>query len=460
MNKSFESIWRALQKMRGSADVFELSHMMLYALLFKHRKMEWDTIAEPNVEIRQELFKNIMCHEYIALDPYIWNDAPNSFDNIRNIANIALRAYEEKHHIDPGTLANTFLRLADRMDTKTIKNIFSIAASVEFESYDEIYAFSEYMVLRMTETHTRSFSGSTTNPTIAKLEAALLDCKDSMTLYDGFCGTGISVNKIAGKNTKIIMQDINPEMVSIAVILCILGDKNILEAGCDDALWNVNHYLEFDRVIAEPPFGAKFGKEYAEYMFANEQLPDKNIDGEGLVIFHVLDFLKDQGLAAVLLPTGFLFKGGKALNARKILLDMNVIDAILDLPEGCLPGTYVPAVILILKKDRTTDDVLMIDAKGFFRREKRGMALITDEGIAMIAKAYKEREIKEGFSAAPTIKEIADAGYGLSVAKYVAAPIAIQEKESIEELLSKYVEKQSVLLALDKELDSLRKKYV
>jgi hypothetical protein len=459
MNKTLENnLWIAIQKMRGKADLLELNHMMLYALLFKHQEMVWDSIADSDNEIRQELFKHKMGHEYVALYPYILN-RKDGLDSVRDVAHTVLSAYEEKNHIDSGILYSAFDRLIHRIDAETIISLFSIMDTIQFESYSELYDLAEYLILRAMESLSRS-SVLSINPTIAKLEAALLDCRDSMTLYDGFCGTGISVNKIASKGTKISMQDLHPDMVSIASILCILGGKNILRAGCDNALWNTDHDLEFDRVIAEPPFGAKFGKEYAEYMFQNEQIPDKNIEGEGLVIFHVLNFLKDQGLAAVLIPTGFLFKGGKALNARKILLDMNVIDAIFELPEGCLPGTYVPAAILILKKARTTNDILMIDTKSLFRREKRGMALITDEGIAVIAKAYNERTIKEGFSAAPTLKEIVDADYGLSVAKYVSVPIVAQEKESIEKVRSQYAEKQSMLLNLEKELESLREKYV
>lgn len=435
MNKHVDYIWAMLQRVRGAASIRNTCQMVLYALLLKHNDMN------PGF---QERFYS-----------YFYSSGMRMYD----VINILRRYEEEYYKLDKGVLRDAFNKLANYMKEDTIKIIFQVVGQIEFESTDELYDTAEELICKAAEKSGREYAGYSTNPTVANLEAGLLACESSMTLYDGFCGTGISVNRIAKKDTKIFMQDIDLDTVSIAVILCILGDKNICAAGCGDALWNVDHDLEFDRVIAEPPLGVKYGKDYIEYMFQNEQLPDKNVDGESLAVFHVLDFLKSDGLATVLLPPGFLFRGGKALNTRKLLLEMNVLDAIVELPEGCLPGTYIPAVILMLKKNRGTNDILMIDAKGLFKREKRGMALITDEAIEKVVQTYRERAVIDGFSAAPTLEAIADADYGLSVAKYVTAPIEVLEKESIADLLAKYKEKQSQLLDVEKELNSLRDRY-
>lgn len=462
--KQTESLWTMIQRIRGVEDIRDVCHMTLYILLIKQTDMIWKELttafSDADVRTRREIFNTMMGFEYketCSLSHFAGHR--ERIIEMYNIQDI-LVGYEKKHSISFGILEGAFFDLIKKLPKEMILEIISFIEIMNVQSHEVLYGIAENLVLQMTEKAGRSMGETSTNITLAKLEARLLDCGSSMTLYDGFCGTGISVNKVAAKDTKITINDINLLSVSIATILCILGEKNLKGAYCSDTLLNPKDGVEFDRIVSEPPFSVKYSKDYIERIYYRGGIPDKSIDGDSLAVFHTINHLKPDGKATILLPTGFLFRGGKTKNTRKLLLEMNVIDAIIELPEGCLPSTYVPSVLLILNKNRDADNILMISAKGLFRREKRGMSLISDEGIHKIDDMYRRRAVIDGLSSAPTIEEISKADYELSVAKYVIPAISTPERGSIKQLAVDYNDRQKQLQALEKELTTLRKRFI
>lgn len=459
-----ETLWTTIQRIRGVADIRDVCHMALYALLLKQTDMIWTEMGNAFPEMseheRHELFMLKMGFRYetsCALS-YLSNLYGSLLEAHK--ARDVFNEYEKKYHIAYRILEKPFHELISKMSKEVILTIFDAVEALAVESKEQLYDIAEDLILKIAERAGRSMSESSTNATLAKLEARLLGCDSSMTLYDGFCGTGISVNKAAAKDTKIFIHDVNLEMVSIASILCILGQKKLERADCGDTLLDSEYSTKFDRIVSEPPFSVKYSKNYITSIFFSGGIPDKNVDGDSLAVFHCINKLKDDGKAVILLPAGFLFRGGKTRNARKLLLEMNVIDAVIELPEGCLPGTYVPSVLLILNKNRDADNVLMISAKGLFRREKRGMSLISDEGIQKIDNMYRGRAVVDGLSSNPTIEEISKADYELSVAKYVIPAVTTPERESIKQLTMDYNDRQKQLQVLEKELTTLRKKFI
>ncbi len=463
MNQA-ESLWTMNQKLRGVADIRDVCHMTLYALLLKQTDMIWEEIGnafpEISVHERHEIFIGKMGFKYemnCSL-PFL-SKLYGSLLEAHKVQDV-LDEYEKKYHIDYGILGKPYYELIRQMPKEIILRIFTAIASISVKSKEELYDIAEYLILKSTERAGRSMSECSTNVSLAKLEAKLLECDSSMTLYDGFCGSGISVNRTAAKDTKIYIRDIDLKIASIAAILCILGQKNIGRVECSDTLLETEYETKFDRIVSEPPFSVRYSKDYTDKVYYSGGIPDENIDGDGLPVFHCINQLKDDGKAVILLPMGFLFRGGKTQNVRRILLEMNVIDVIIELPEGCLPGTYAPSVLLILKKNRNDDNILMISAKSLFRKEKHGRALINDAGIDKIVDIYRRRAVIEGLSSAPTIEEIERADYGLSVAKYVVPVVESLEKESIKQLVSKYNEKQEQLQNIEKELVALRNRFI
>lgn len=461
MTNQTGNLWTVIQKLRGVANIQDVCHIALYALLLKQIDMIWEevVIASPGLDNNERgmIFEMQMGFSHEEKDSLLRVYGEADYEGkVRNI----LYGLEKKFNIPHGILVDPFSDIKRKMQYGPIRMIHAAVDELSFESKVDLYETAEYLVLRMAGKADRSTGGTSTNVTLAELVSRLLRCDSTMTLYDGFCGTGIFVNKVAAKDTKLFIRDINIDMVSIATILCILGQKQLGRVECGDTLLNPGYIGKFDRIVAEPPFSVKHSKDYIERIYYSGRIPDKNIDGDSLAVFHCIDQLKDEGKAIIILPMGFLFRAGKTRNARKILLEMNVIDTIIELPEGCLPGTYAPAVMLILNRNRDADNILMINAKGLFRREKRGMALINDEGIDKIDDIYQRRAIVDGLSSAPTIRDIETADYGLSVAKYVVPTAEVPERESIKQLIMDYSDRQEQIHDLEKELFALRKRFV
>lgn len=73
---------------------------------------------------------------------------------------------------------------------------------------------------------------------------------------------------------------------------------------------------------------------------------------------------------AIVLPHGVLFRGAAEGVIRKKLLEDGHIDTVIGLPANLFFGTSIPTTVIILKKNRTTRDVLFIDASKEFTKGK------------------------------------------------------------------------------------------
>ena len=82
-------------------------------------------------------------------------------------------------------------------------------------------------------------------------------------------------------------------------------------------------------------------------------IPPKSI-GDYAFIQHMLKSLSDDGRMAVVLPHGALFRGASEGIIRQRILEDNLIDAVIGLPENLFYGVSIPATIVIFKKNRNT----------------------------------------------------------------------------------------------------------
>jgi len=90
-------------------------------------------------------------------------------------------------------------------------------------------------------------------------------------------------------------------------------------------------------------------------------------------LLHGLHYLKDDGVMAIILPHGLLFRGGREKAIREKLLRDGHIDTVIGLPANLFYSTGIPVSILVLKKCKKLDDVLIINAAapGNFKKGKR-----------------------------------------------------------------------------------------
>ncbi len=107
-------------------------------------------------------------------------------------------------------------------------------------------------------------------------------------------------------------------------------------------------------------------------------------------LLHGFHFLKDEGVMAIILPHGVLFRGGAEERIRTELLEDGHIDTVIGLPANLFYSTGIPVCILVLKKCKKPDDVLFINAAEHFVKGKRQNQL-SAENIAQIIATYQFR---------------------------------------------------------------------
>lgn len=185
---------------------------------------------------------------------------------------------------------------------------------------------------------------------------------------------------------------------------------------------------KFDAVVANPPFSYRWEpKDEASQdpRFKNHGVAPKSA-ADFAFLLHGLHYLKDDGVMAIILPHGVLFRGGKEADIRTKLLTDGHIDTVIGLPPNLFYSTGIPVCILVLKKCKKPDDVLFINAADHFVKGKRQNQL-TDEHIQKIVSTYQNRDELERYSKRVSMERIAEEGYNLNISRYVST--AENEKE-------------------------------
>ena len=119
-----------------------------------------------------------------------------------------------------------------------------------------------------------------------------------------------------------------------------------------------------------------------------------------------------------ILPHGVLFRGAREGKIRRRLLDNNLIDAVIGLPEKLFDVTSIPVCLMIFKKNRKNKDILFIDAGREFDKE-RNQNVLTDENIKKIVETYKKRENVDKYAHVASLAEIKENDYNLNIPRYV-----------------------------------------
>jgi type I restriction enzyme M protein len=136
-------------------------------------------------------------------------------------------------------------------------------------------------------------------------------------------------------------------------------------------------------------------------------------------LLHGFHYLKDEGVMAIILPHGVLFRGGAEERIRTKLLKDGHIDTVIGLPANLFYSTGVPVCILVLKKCKKPYDVLFINAAEHFEKGKRQNQM-TDEHIAKIVETYQHRKEEGRYSRRVELEEIAKNDYNLNISRYVS----------------------------------------
>ena len=129
---------------------------------------------------------------------------------------------------------------------------------------------------------------------------------------------------------------------------------------------------------------------------------------------HMLSWLAVNGTAAIVEFPGVLYRGGAEQKIRKYLIDNNYVDTVIQLPPDLFFGTTIATCIIVLKKSKTDNEVLFIDASAEFVHQGNKNKL-TEANQATILDAFTEREDTDHFAKLVPNDEIAENGYNIAV---------------------------------------------
>lgn len=185
---------------------------------------------------------------------------------------------------------------------------------------------------------------------------------------------------------------------------------------------------KFDAVVANPPFSYRWEPNQAlgeDVRFKNYGLAPKSA-ADFAFLLHGFHFLKQDGVMAIILPHGVLFRGGAEARIRTKLLTDGNIDTVIGLPANLFFSTGIPVCILVLKKCKKPDDVLIINAAEHFEKGKRQNQL-RQEDIDKIVRTYQYREEEPRYSRRVSMAEIEQNDFNLNLSRYVSTAEAEKE---------------------------------
>jgi len=263
-------------------------------------------------------------------------------------------------------------------------------------------------------------------------------------VLDFACGSGsllLNVRKHIGPHGigKIYGQEKNITTYNLARM-------NMLLHGVKDSEFEIHHgdsllndwdilnemnpakKLECDAVVANPPFSYRWEPTETlgeDFRFKSYGLAPKSA-ADFAFLLHGFHFLSDQGIMAIILPHGVLFRGGAEERIRTKLLKDGHIDTVISLPANLFFSTGIPVCILVLKKCKKPDDVLFINASGHFEKGKRQNRLLP-EHIEKIVSTYQFRKEEERYSMRVSMERIEKEGYNLNISRYISTAKSEEE---------------------------------
>ena len=209
----------------------------------------------------------------------------------------------------------------------------------------------------------------------------------------------------------------------------------------------------FDAVVANPPYSANWDnneRKLKDPRFADYGKLAPKSKADYAFVLHSLYHLNQEGTMAIVLPHGVLFRGAAEAKIRQTLIEKNYLHAVIGLPTNLFYGTGIPTIILVFKKNRTTRDILFIDASNEFEKGKNQNTLSAEQ-IDKIVTTYTNRVDVDKYAHVATLKEIEENEYNLNIPRYVDT-FEEEEELDIYEINKLLAKDDEEIAALEKEI--------
>lgn len=252
-------------------------------------------------------------------------------------------------------------------------------------------------------------------------------------VYDPACGSGsllLKFAKILGRQNVrqgFYGQEINITTYNLCRINMFLHDIGYekFNIGHGDTLTEPLHWDDepFEAIVSNPPYSIKWEGDDNPILINDERFSPAGVlapksKADLAFIMHSLSWLATNGTAAIVCFPGVMYRGGAEQKIRRYLIDNNYVDCIIQLPDNLFFGTSIATCIMVLKKSKTENSTLFIDASKECVKVTNNNKLSADN-IQNILNAYEERTDKEHFTQMVSNDKIAENDYNLSVSSYV-----------------------------------------
>lgn len=312
----------------------------------------------------------------------------------------------------------------------------------------------------------------TTPVQVSQLIARLVQPMAGDAVADPCCGSGsllIACSQWASLNSDskecaLFGQEINGNTWALARMNMILHgeDKSQLVWGDtlrEPRLLDNGTLRKFEVVVSSPPIALRdWGYEQAKYDKYERYwrgIPPRK-SGDYAFLSHMVETLHpSKGRMVMVVSLGVLFRGAAESEIRKKLLQENLIDAVIALPPKMFPHTGIAVVLLVLRKQKTDENVLFIDASSSFKHGKI-QNILREEDASRIEHTYLERKDVDRYARLVSRKEVFENDCNLAVARYVH--VDIDENEEEIDLLKVQEERAQLkveLAALENKLSTL-----
>jgi type I restriction enzyme M protein len=490
-NQLGKTLWAIADQLRGAMSADDFRDYMLAFLFLRHlsdnyeaaAKLELDTdypaharnplsewyaqnpedTAAFEVQMRRKL-------HYVVLPEYLWR----SITYMAHRQNIELLDTLEKgfHYIENESFSSNFQGLfseinlsSDKLGRKyddrnalLCKVITRIADGLDkFSSEgDTLGDAYEYLIGEFAAGSGKKAGEFYTPQQVSDVLSAIvtLDSQDPTTgsrkrierVLDFACGSGsllLNIRRRMGPNAigRIYGQEKNITTYNLARM-------NMLLHGVRDTEFEIYHgdtltndwevlrtpnpaaRLQFDAIVANPPFSYRWEPNEAladDPRFSSYGLAPKSA-ADFAFLLHGFHYLAREGVMAIILPHGVLFRGGAEARIREKLLKDGNIDTVIGLPANLFYSTGIPVCILILKKCKRPDDVLFINAAKLSIKSKvKKQNELTPDDIHRIVDTYQHRKEEAKFSRRVSLQEIEENEYNLNITRYVSTAVAEEE---------------------------------
>ena len=294
----------------------------------------------------------------------------------------------------------------------------------------------EYLIKNFASTSGKKAGEFYTPPEVSQVMALLVAPKEGDEICDPTCGSGSLLMKCGrlirehsgSRKYALYGQEAIGSTWALAKMNMFLHGEDNHRIEWGDTIRNPKlldgdaTLKHFDIVVANPPFSLeKWGHDGAEadkFSRFRRGVPPRT-KGDYAFILHMVETMKpSSGRMAVVVPHGVLFRGAAEGRIRQKLIEENLLDVVIGLPEKLFYGTGIPAAILVFRKKKADDKVLFIDASRDFDAGKN-QNYLRDADVQRILATVDARQSVDKYACLATPAEIAENDFNLNIPRYV-----------------------------------------